>query len=217
MSSSAAAAAAAAAAASPAAATIAEAQARLGELRQQEKAEALAAASLRSAIEALPPGPAKDDKRLDLDARERALAAIRAAIEKEEARLDAARGVLDQRAEVGITDEAVERAGRSLYAFYAGDGQALPSGTAFAVEGGFLVTAHHCVQGDSPFVAKLDGDLLPVEIVHSDQRQDWALLRPKGWKLASPLKTRFPSRRANLDLRVARSLPTSTLARPTCT
>ena len=185
MSSSAAAAATAAAAASPAAATIAEAQARLGELRQQETAEALAAAALRAAIEALPPGLVKDDKRRDLAERKEALTAIRAAIEKEEARVDAARGMLDQRAGVDLPDAAMERAQRSLYTFYAGEDQALPSGTAFAVEGGFLVTARHCVLGGSPFVAKLDGELLPVKVVRSDQRRDWALLRPKGWELAS--------------------------------
>ena len=132
MSSSAAAAAtAAAAAASPAAATVAEAQARLGELRQQEKAEALAAAALRTAIEALPPGDAAEEKkRRDLAERKEALTAIRAAIEKEEARVDAARGMLDLRTGVDVPDAAVERAHRSLYTFYAGEDQALPSGTA---------------------------------------------------------------------------------------
>ena len=93
MSSSAAAAATAAAAASPAAATIAEAQSRLGELRQRERQQDDAAEALRAAIEALRPGRVKDDKRRDLDARERALTAIRAAIREEEARIDAARGV----------------------------------------------------------------------------------------------------------------------------
>ena len=76
-----------------AAASVAEAEARLGELRQQEKQEREAAEALRTAIEALSAGPEEEKKRRDLEARERALAATRAAIKDEEARLDAARGV----------------------------------------------------------------------------------------------------------------------------
>ena len=158
MSSSAAAAAtAAAAAASPAAATIAEAQARLEGLRQRERQQDDAAEALRAAIEALPPGLVKDDKRRDLDARERALTATRAAIREEEVRIDTARGV-GGLADTAAIDKALVRQqqreaharratkmqmGRATFGILEEGSDDAFVGVAFAITKRHLLTAHH--------------------------------------------------------------------------